>query len=81
MTQSDPGGENNGVANSQTTIRQTIDPTLNGTLQHKWMPKLGNIKSEANWSLLHCDFTPGFENVLDEVINNGLYDKDNALEK
>ena len=81
MTQSDAGSENNGVANSQTTIRQTVDPSLNGTLQHKWMPKLMNIKSEGNWSLLRRDFTPGFENLLDQGVNNGWYDSNNTLEK
>jgi len=40
-----------------------------------------DIKSEANWSVFRGDFTPGFENIFDEGINNGWYDVDNPLEK
>ena len=40
-----------------------------------------NIKSESNWSIFRRDFTPGFENLFDEGVNNGLYDASDALER
>jgi len=58
-----------------------LDPTLVGTLQHRWMRNKTNIKSEANWSVFRRDFTPGFESVLDLGVNNGWYDVNHALEK
>ncbi|KIJ93582.1 hypothetical protein K443DRAFT_27227, partial [Laccaria amethystina LaAM-08-1] len=65
MTQSDPGTENNGVANIQTTIRHRLDPSLCDTLQHRFMRKKNNVKSEANWSIFRHDFAPGFETILE----------------
>ena len=80
ITQSDRGTENNGVANAHTVIRHRLDPTLRDTLQHKWMSKNKNIKSEGNWSVLRRDFTPGLEQILDDGVNNGWYDADDPLE-
>lgn len=37
LTHSDPGSENYGVANAQSTLRQMQDPTLQGTMQHRWL--------------------------------------------
>jgi hypothetical protein len=62
-------------------FRQRLDPTLVGTLQHRWMRKKQNIKAEANWSIFRRDFTPGFETVFDCGVNQGWYDVNNALEK
>jgi hypothetical protein len=62
-------------------IRQRLDPTLVGTLQHRWMVKKMNIKSEGNWSVFRRDFTPGFESMFDKGVNNGWYNVNNALEK
>jgi hypothetical protein len=81
VTQSDPGSENFGVANMQTVIRHRLDPSLSETLQHRWMRKSKNIKSEINWSIFRRDFTPGFENILDHGVNNGWYNIDDPLEK
>ena len=33
------------------------------------------------WSQLRRQFTPGFENLLDYGLNNGLYNPDDPLEK
>ncbi|KAJ6573341.1 hypothetical protein B0H10DRAFT_1964050 [Mycena sp. CBHHK59/15] len=41
ITQSDLGSENNGIANCHTVTRQRLDPSLNGTLQHRWTSKTG----------------------------------------
>ncbi|KAH7904042.1 hypothetical protein BJ138DRAFT_1186917 [Hygrophoropsis aurantiaca] len=80
ITQSDPGSENFSVANAHTTIRHRLDPSLADTLQHRWMRKHQNIKPEIHWSVFRRDFTPGFENILDEGVNDGLYDVNNTLE-
>ncbi|KAJ3925361.1 MAG: hypothetical protein NXY57DRAFT_967953 [Lentinula lateritia] len=77
---SDPGTENFGVANMHTEIRQTLDPTLHGTLQHRFMRKKKNIKSEINWSVYRRDFAPGFEDLFNQGILSGMYDPDNNLE-
>ncbi|KAG2135541.1 hypothetical protein BD769DRAFT_1627021 [Suillus cothurnatus] len=37
VTQSDPGTENFGIANGHTMLRQWYDPSLQGTLQHRWI--------------------------------------------
>ena len=80
-TQSDPGTENNGVANVHTLIRHTLDPSLRDTRQHCFMRKHNNVKPESTWSLLHRDFTPGFQNIFDDGINQGFYDVNDPLEK
>jgi hypothetical protein len=72
IIQSDPGSENFVVANVQTMICHRLDPELNGTLQHCWMQKHQNIKPEIMWSVFRRDFTPGFENMLDEGVVKGL---------
>lgn len=77
---SDPGSENFGIANMQTEVRQTLDPTLKGTLQHRFMRKKKNIKSEINWSIYRRDFAPGFEDLFNRGLLSGLYDPDKNLE-
>ncbi|KAJ3963479.1 hypothetical protein EV361DRAFT_813362, partial [Lentinula raphanica] len=78
---SDPGSENFGIANMHTEIRQTLDPQLQGTLQHRFMRTKKNIKSEINWSIYRRDFAPGFEDLFNQGVNSGLYDPDNDLER
>ena len=80
ITQSDQGTENNVVVNCQTVIRHRLDPSLVDTLQHCWCVEKSNIKSEAMWSQLHHQFTPGFKNQLNYGLNNGLYSPDDPLE-
>ncbi|KAJ6583676.1 hypothetical protein B0H10DRAFT_2168133 [Mycena sp. CBHHK59/15] len=74
ITQSDCGSENYGIANCHTVTRQRLDPSLIGTLQHRWMYDTMNIKPEASWSQTQRQFTPGFENILDQGVARGLYD-------
>jgi hypothetical protein len=78
ITQSDPGSENYGIANCQTVIRQTLDPSLRGTLQHKWVRKLKNIKPEIAWSMMRRQWSPGFETILENGVHDGLYDPETA---
>lgn len=80
-TQSDPGSENYGVANAHTLARHELDPTLVGTLQHRWKRHKLNIKSEANWSVLRRDFAPGYEDLFESGVVEGWYDIDKPLEK
>ncbi|KAG6370501.1 hypothetical protein JVT61DRAFT_11414 [Boletus reticuloceps] len=81
VTQSDPGTENFGVANAQTLLRQTLDPSLAGFIQHRWMRQKKNVMPEIAWSQLRRRFTPGFENLLDEGVNAGWYDFNNTLQR
>ena len=45
------------------------------------MRKHANVKPEIIWSVFRRQWTPGFEDILDHGLNNGLYDPDNPLEK
>lgn len=81
ITQSDPGTENYGVANAHTVIRQRLDPSLAGTLQHRFAKGHNNILSEIKWSVFRRDFSPGFEDLLEQGVQCGWYDVDNVLEK
>jgi hypothetical protein len=78
LTFSDPGSENNGIANAQSTIRQWLDPSLENSLQHRWLFKHGNIKSEIAWSQIRAAFSPGFEDILQAGIRDRLIDFNNA---
>jgi hypothetical protein len=80
VTQSDPGSENFGIANGHTMLRHYHDPSLVGTLQHRWMRHKSNVKPEIGWSQLRRRFTPGFEDILDLGVENGWYDPDDYLE-
>ncbi|KAJ7348305.1 hypothetical protein DFH08DRAFT_914298 [Mycena albidolilacea] len=77
---SDPGTENYGLANGHTLLRHLHDPSLEGTLQHRWMVKKKNVMPEIGWSQLRHRFTPGFEDILDVGVNNGWYNPDILLE-
>ncbi|KAG2036553.1 hypothetical protein BDR03DRAFT_982849 [Suillus americanus] len=81
VTQSDPGTENNSIANGHTMLHHLQDPALARTLQHKFKGKHHNIKLEIFWSQLHCCWAPGFEDILDFGLNNGIYDPNDALGK
>lgn len=81
LTQSDPGTENNGIANAQTELRHRQDPALSDSLQHKFKGNKGNIKPEIAWRRLRYTFTPGFEDLIERGILEGLYDPDDSLER
>ncbi|KAG9083204.1 hypothetical protein FS749_006229 [Ceratobasidium sp. UAMH 11750] len=73
LTHSDPGSENYGVANAQSTLRQMLDPSLEGTMQHRWLKKHSNIKPEIFWSQFRRREAPGLEQLMQEGIDNGWY--------
>ncbi|KAL0562592.1 hypothetical protein V5O48_019493, partial [Marasmius crinis-equi] len=73
VTQSNPGSENNGIANAQTFIQQKLDPSLEGTLQHKWMKQTKNVKPEIQWSVYCRMWSPAFERLLEEGEQFGFY--------
>ena len=76
VTQSDRGIENNVVANYQTVIRHRLDPSLVDTFCNIAGVSTSRISSEAMWSQLRRQVTPGFENQLDYGLYNGLYNPD-----
>ncbi|KAK0473927.1 hypothetical protein IW261DRAFT_1552874 [Armillaria novae-zelandiae] len=67
LTQSDMGNENGNVAQAQ-------NPSLNGTIQHRWKFDKKNIPSEILWSVFQRTFTFGFEGVLQHGVEQGWYD-------
>jgi hypothetical protein len=62
-------------------MRQTLDPTLVGTLQHIWKTEKNNVKSEAKWSVMRADLSPGLEDLFQRDVFDGLYDVGVPLEK
>ncbi|KAJ7617636.1 hypothetical protein DFH06DRAFT_966509, partial [Mycena polygramma] len=80
VSQSDPGSKNFGLANGHTLLRHLHDPSLQGTLQHRWMREKKNVKPEIGWSQMRRRFTPGFENILDVGVKEGWYDPDVLIE-
>lgn len=81
LTQSDPGTENNGVANAQTFLRHRHDPSLSTSLQHKFKGNKGNVKPEIAWRRLRYTWTAGFETLLQQGLDAGWYDPDVILER
>ena len=80
VTQSDLGIENFGIANAQTLLRQMLDPSLQGFVQHRWMRTKKNIMPEIAWFQMRQHFAPGFECLLEEGVDLGWYDPDNTLQ-
>ena len=66
--------------NAHTVIRHRLDPSLANTLQHRFASGHNNILSEIKWSVFHCDFSPGFKDVLEHGIQRGWYDVNDTLE-
>lgn len=81
VTQSDPGTENYNVAYAQCGMRQYLDPSLGGSIQHKWKRGHGNIKPEQAWSRLRTTWSPGYENLLEKGVRNQWYNPDNTIDK
>lgn len=81
LTQSDRGSENYGIANAQTFIRQKLDANLTNTLQHRFLTGHINVKPEIFWGQLRRRWTPGFEDLLDYGLLNGLYDPQDGAQK
>ncbi|KAG1831396.1 hypothetical protein EV424DRAFT_1470126 [Suillus variegatus] len=77
---SDPGSENFGIANAHTMLHQLHDPALQGTLQHRWMRNKKNVMPKITWSQMQCQFTLGFESLLDHGVMSGWYDSNNTLQ-
>ncbi|KAI9447090.1 hypothetical protein BJY52DRAFT_1206604 [Lactarius psammicola] len=80
VTQSDPGTENVNVAYAQTALHHNMEPSLNGSIQHQWFRKHGNIKPEIHWSVFRRDWAVGFQALLDRGVDEGYYDIGDPLE-
>ncbi|KAG8734743.1 hypothetical protein FRC10_011462 [Ceratobasidium sp. 414] len=50
-----------------------LDPSLEGTMQHRWLKKHSNIKPEIFWSQFRRREAPGLEKLLQEGVDNGWY--------
>ena len=81
LTMSDPGCENNGIANMHTLVRHKLNPSLCDTLQHHFCPDKKNTKAEIGWSQFRAQWAPGFKDLFDIGINSGFYMPSDALEK
>ncbi|KAJ7066212.1 hypothetical protein C8F01DRAFT_1346312, partial [Mycena amicta] len=80
VSQSDPGTENFGLANGHTLLCQYNDPSLAGTLQHRWMNRKKNVQPEMAWSGLRRRWSEGFENELEVGVREQWYNPDNLLQ-
>ncbi len=78
---SDPGHENNGIANMHTLVCHQLDPSLSDTLQHRFCRDKKNIKAKIGWSQFRAQWAPGFEDMFDFGVNSGHYMSSNPLEK
>ncbi|EGN94589.1 hypothetical protein SERLA73DRAFT_126061 [Serpula lacrymans var. lacrymans S7.3] len=81
ITQSNPGTENNGIANGHTLLRHMQDSALDKSLQHMFKGSHCNIKPEIFWGQFRRRWAPGFEALIEWGVNEGLYDADDALER
>jgi hypothetical protein len=81
VTQSNPGSENNGIANGHTLLRHLQDPALAWTLQQKFKGQHYNIKPKIFWSQLQWCWTPGLQDILDYGVSECIYNPDDALER
>ncbi|KAI9434815.1 hypothetical protein H4582DRAFT_1818292, partial [Lactarius indigo] len=80
ITQSDPGTENVNVAYAQTALHHHMEPSLDGSIQHRWFRKHGNIKPEIHWSVFRRDWAVGFQKLLDKGVDEQYYDVGDPLE-
>ena len=81
ITQSDRGTENFNAAYAHTHIRHMLDPSLAGSIQHKWMHGHSNIKPEQMWSRFRRMWAPGFETLLQKGISQQWYDDVNVADR
>lgn len=61
-------------------LRQWLDPSLRNTLQHRYMREKKNIIPEIAWSQFRRRKAPGLENILDQGVNNDIYDPGHPLD-
>ena len=73
VCQSDPGGENNTIANIHTLAQHKLDPSLVGTLQHRWKHNKTNVKSEAVRGHLGEDLKMRIKPVISSLLKGYLY--------
>lgn len=81
LTQSDGGTENFNIAKAQTAMRQILDPSLVGSIQHRWMGARFNTPPETFWSGLRLTWTRGYEDLFELGVAQQWYDLSNALHR
>ncbi|KIK59520.1 hypothetical protein GYMLUDRAFT_169437, partial [Collybiopsis luxurians FD-317 M1] len=80
ITQSDPRPKNFCLAKGHSYIRQSLDPNLQGLLQHRYMKDKNNIPPEIVWSNIRRNLTPGLENILANLQPHMDYSPQNSLQ-
>lgn len=80
LTQSDPGTENFGIANVQSTLCQMLDSSLSGTMQHIRLRKHGNIKPEVFWAGYQKQLATGLEPFISIRLEEGFFNPDTHIE-
>ena len=81
VTQSDLGTENYNVAYAHTHIRQALDPTLAGSIQHNWKRGHTNIKPEQMWWRFRRVWVKGFEELLEKGVREQWYNNVNVADR
>ncbi|KAH9011327.1 hypothetical protein EDB84DRAFT_1279188 [Lactarius hengduanensis] len=74
ITQSDPGRK------TSTWLMHRQPSVLDGSIQHRWYRKHGNIKPEIHWSVFRRDWAVGFQKLLDRGVDEKYYDIGDPLE-
>ncbi len=80
-TASPRGGENNGVANIETFIRQWLDPVLPDELLHWFLSpaKGGGRKTKVFWDAYRKEFEFDYGRIMEGGLIYGYYDKPESL--
>ncbi|KAH8920087.1 hypothetical protein BT69DRAFT_1299713 [Atractiella rhizophila] len=73
VTQSDFGNENHGPANAHTLLHRMVKPELPELIVHRWCPDKKNIKSEQWWSGMRRQFSPTYENLMQDGVDRGTW--------
>ncbi|KAG9089634.1 hypothetical protein FRC06_001448 [Ceratobasidium sp. 370] len=61
-------------------MRQMLDPSLQGTMQHHWLRKHSNIKPEILWSQFRRRAAPGLEDLMQQGVEHDWYDPFSNIE-
>lgn len=62
-------------------MRQMLDASLEGTLQHKWSKEHNNIKPEITWSQFRRRCAPGFEDAMQRGVDANWYNPNDDFHK
>jgi hypothetical protein len=69
------------VAYAQTHIHHALDPSLSGSIQHKWKHGHSNVKPEQMWWRFRRTWVPGYEALLEKGIEQSWFDSVNIADR